>query len=237
MEQSRTIVGRLDRRGILPIVELAHAELWTGELRLKHGDAGASVWMVNGEILHARLSGDMVREGLEAFDHVSSWFEGEYILQAGILPPDRSIRVSSLALLKTLRDQISKPVNPQEISGRSTVVGRSLLQVLDGLRERVPGLESLSVMRGPVFEATTSHSADEMEWMDHQLQAFFASDQQKPDALYIREGGHTLLILNHGVLSTVLSARNGTTPEALFWAGAEAQRRVLESADTLLPTR
>jgi hypothetical protein len=111
------------------------------------------------------------------------------------------------------------------------------VQVFDGLRQRVPGLESLSLMRGPICEATTSHDATEMDWMDRQLRSFFAKDHQEPDTLFVEEGGHSLLVIKQGSVATVLSARTGTAPEALFWAGAEAQRRVLETANHTLSER
>jgi hypothetical protein len=92
-------------------------------------------------------------------------------------------------------------------------------------------------MRGPVFEATTALNEDEISWMDRQLKSFFAKAQQVPDALYVQDAEHSLLILKRDGLSTVLSARIGTAPEALFWAGSEAQRQVTESAETLLPVK
>jgi hypothetical protein len=174
--------------------------------------------------------------GFEAFDLMAAWRMGEYILHTGMLPPERSVRIPTEQLLRPLRASAEQRPLANERQ-RSAVVGKALLQVFDGLRERVPGLESLSLMRGPIFEATTSRNADEMNWMDRQLKSFFAKRADEPDTLYVQEGGHTLLLLKRGTVSTVLSARQGTAPEALFWAGTEAQKRVLESADTLLPLR
>src|SRR3989339_763242 len=122
--------------------------------------------------------------------------------------------MASKRLLSSLREHL---VSQQEQFGegqRSAVVGRTLLHVFDGLRERVPGLESLSLMRGTICEATTSHDANEMDWMDRQLKSFFAKDHEEPDTLFVQEGEHELLILKHGSLATVLSARTGTAPEA-----------------------
>jgi hypothetical protein len=237
MGEPRTIVGRLDERGILPILELALAERWTGELRLKQAKLSASLWIVTGEIVHALVRGTTVLDGVGAFGAISVWQDGAYTLVSGALPPERSVRIPAEHLLMSLRQQAVNHREPFGESQRSAVVGRALLHVFDGLRERVPGLESLSLMRGPIFEATTSQNAAEMDWMDRQLQSFFAKDHQEPDTLYVQEGGHALLVLKHGPLATVLSARIGTAPEALFWAGAEAQRRVLKTAETLLPSR
>ena len=237
MAESRTIVGTLDERGVLPILELALAEHWTGELRLKRAKLSASLWIVSGEIVHALVHGTAALAGSEAFDIVAMWRDGEYILQAGALPPDRSVRIPAEQLLASLREQAALQPERFRKSQRSTVVGKALLQVFDGLRERVPGLESLSLMRGPIFEATTSHNVDEMDWMDRHLKSFFAKDHHEPDTLYVQEGGHTLLVLKRGSVATILSARMGTAPEALFWAGTEAQKRVLESAEPLWPSR
>lgn len=159
------------------------------------------------------------------------------MLETDVLLPERTIRMSTEQLLANVREQAHRQREHFGESQRSAVVGRTLLQVFDGLRERVPGLESLSLMRGPVCEATTAHDASEMDWMDRQLKAFFAKDHEEPDTLFVQEGGHSLLILKQGSLATVLSARTGTTPEALFWAGAEAQRRVMESTGSIVPTR
>jgi hypothetical protein len=175
--------------------------------------------------------------GPEALDAICGWYEAEYVLDSEPLPPERTIRVGTDRLLSDIRAQARSHREQFAESQRSAVVGRTLLQVFDGLRERVPGLESISLLRGQVREATTSRDASEMDWMDRQLKSFFAKDHEEPDTLFVQEGLHTLLILNREGVSTVLSARSGTAPEALFWAGAEAQRRVLQSAEPNLPVR
>ena len=237
MGEDRMIVGKVDDRGVLPLIEMALAEEWSGGMQLKRNHLTGTIWTVKGQIVHADLRGKATLDGLEAFEAVSVWREGEYILKAGFLPPARSIRIPTERLLSSLRELLA---NQQEQFGegqRSAVVGRTLLHVFDGLRERVPGLESLSLVRGTICEATTSRNIDEMDWMDRQLKSFFAKDHDEPDTLFVQEGDHALLILKSGSVSTVLSARTGTAPEALFWAGTEAQRRVLESANSILSPR
>lgn len=234
MNEPRTIIGKLDERGVLPLLEMAHDQEWGGVLRVTRKRVTGAVWTVKGQIAHALLSGTATLTGPEALEAISSWNDGEYALEADVLPPERTIRVSTALLLNDMQMHAQQEREQFGESQRTAVVGRTLLQVFDGLRERVPGLESLSLLRGPVREATTSHDPAEMDWMDRQLKSFFAKDHQEPDTLFVQEGEHTLLILKQGGLATVLSARAGTAPEALFWAGAEAQRRVLQSPETLL---
>ena len=237
MGENRTIVGKLDDRGMLPLLDMALAEEWGGSMQVKRGLLTGTIWTVSGQVVHAELKGVGTLDELEAFEAVSSWRDGEYILESGALPPARSIRIATERLLATLRDSLASQQVQFGEGQRSAVVGRTLLQVFDGLRERVPGLESVSVVRGTICEATSSQDTEELDWMDGQLKSFFAKDHEEPDTLFVQEGAHTLLILKQGSLATVLSARTGTSPEALFWAGSEAQRRVLESAQAILSPR
>ncbi len=237
MNEPRTIVAKLDERGVLPLLEMAHEQEWGGVVRVTRGRIAGAVWMVKGQVAHAQLSGTTTLSGVEALEAIIRWNEGEYVLETDVLPPERTIRASTAQLLTEARMHVELEREQFAESQRTAVVGRTLLQVFDGLRERVPGLESLSLLRGPLREVTTSHDAAEMDWMDRQLKSFFAKDHQEPDTLFVQEGEHTLLVLNQGGVATVLSARAGTAPEALFWAAAEAQRRVLQAPETLLSER
>ena len=237
MADSRIIVRKIDERGVLPLLELALNEEWTGAMRLQRKPLMGTLWIVKGQIAHAMLQGTASLEGPEAFEALAGWQEGECILESEVLPPERTIRVVTQRLLADLREHTRNQTAHFGDNNRTVIVGRTLVQVFDGLRERVPGLESLTLMRGPVCEATTSHDAAEMDWMDRQLKSFFAKDHQEPDTLFVQEGEHSLLILKQGGMATVLSAKTGTAPEALFWAGAEAQRRVSETAKTILAAR
>jgi hypothetical protein len=235
MTELRMISGKLDERGVLPLLEMALTEEWSGALRLKRGRLAGALWIVKGNVAHATLTGSVTLTGAEAFEAQCAWQEGEYVLEAGVLPPERTIRTASDQLIAEMRKHAEQNREEFADSQHSAVVGRKLLHVFDGLRERVPGLESLSLMRGPICEATTSKNATEIDWMDRQLKSFFAKDHEEPDTLFVQEGTHSLLILKRGMTATVLSARTGTAPEALFWAGAEAQRQVQETSITNLP--
>jgi hypothetical protein len=235
MVRARTVAGTLDHRGLLPILELASSESWSGQIRVSRPQESAGIWMVNGEIVHAILRGRDSVDGFHSLTMSSRWRQGEYVLHADSLPPDRTIRIPTTQLLSVIRKTISDSENIVEVATATPVVGRVLLEVLNGLKAKVPGLESVSLTRGANVEATTFRNRDEMKWMERRLRAFFAGDDIKADALYVQEGIHSLLILKGDSVSTIVSARPGTPREELFWAGSEIQRQV--SDETLLPSR
>ena len=91
----------------------------------------------------------------------------------------------------------------------------------------MPGLESLSVTQG--HDAGSDHRAAMRESATGSTASSAAISSMTavdPEQLFLQQGDHALLILSRGPLAAVLSAHNGTAPEALFWAGEEARKRI-----------
>lgn len=224
-------MGRLDRRGLLPLVESAHHHEWSGVIRLRNERMVGAVWMVKGHVLHAvKLQDGVQSEGPSALESISAWREGTYFLDANTLPPARTIRFGMEDVLAALRR--SARTEPRESArAAATTSPRGLGEVLQILRERVPGLESLSLSRGLTVEATTAADATEREWLNGQIRRYCDDDQSTAGRLFVQDGDHALLIVKKGRLAAVLSARGATAPEALLWAGEEAQKKVLDRSD------
>jgi len=219
-------MGHLDRRGLLPPVESAYHHQWSGVIRLRNGRRVGAVWMVKGHVAHAvELQDGAQTEGASALEVISTWREGNYFLDANALPPARTIRLSMEDVLAALRRSAG-------IEPRNTTSSRGELgEVLQTLRERVPGLESLSLSRGAALEATTAADTAEREWVNGQIRRYCDDDVSTAGKLFVQDGDHALLIVKKGRLAAVLSARGATAPEALLWAGEEAQKKMLDRSD------
>jgi hypothetical protein len=225
MGKSQATLGNLDERGILPVLRAIHADEWGGVLRIRKGGRSASLWFVKGQIAHGvMIEGRHRAEGAAALEEVAQWKEGTFMLVAGELPPARTIRLSIDDVLASLEHSDESSATVEHSSTEKT---DQLEHVLETLRERVPGLESLSVLNGALVEATTVQDLKARGWLNEQLRTYCDEDTVKPEKLFLQQGEHSLLILKRGQLATVLSARTGTAPEALFWAGEEARKRVL----------
>jgi hypothetical protein len=231
MGKERADMGRLDRRGLLPLVESAHHHQWSGVIRLRNGRMVGAVWMVKGHVVHAiELQDGAQTEGVSALERVSAWREGTYFLDTNTLPPARTIRLGMEDVLAALRR--SAGTEPWESARvEATASRRGLSEVLQALRERVPGLESLSLSRGVTVEATTTTDAGEREWLNGQIRRYGNDGASTPGKLFVQDGDHALLIVKKGRWAAVLSARGATAPEALLWAGEEAQKEVLDRSD------
>ncbi len=180
-------------------------------------------WLIQGQLVHAvHQEGERRLEGPEALAAILAWREGAYWIESGALPPARTIRQPMEQILAARPGD-----DPAERANADAFAAEPLASVLETLRERVPGLESLSVSKGRTLEATTTSDERERDWLDGQLRRYFAEDRLEPERLFVQQGDHALLILSRGSLAAVLSARAGTTPEALFWAGEEARKRML----------
>ncbi|RPH95063.1 DUF4388 domain-containing protein [candidate division KSB1 bacterium] len=232
MGNKRAIMGNLDVQGALPLLQSVFTDQWSGVVRVRSGHRMGTMWLVKGSIVHAiLLEGQRKSEGMNAFEQITAWREGVYLLEEGVLPPERTIRVDMPILLDQLLSsdetavQSPFPVLPNPENRNQLSV------VFQTLRERVPGLESLSLTRGATVEATTVADVAERDWLHDQLQVYCHEASTVPEKLYLQQGEHTLLIIKQGTLATVLSACRGTAPEALFWAGEEARRRMLLTND------
>jgi len=226
MGKKQATLGTLDGRGIVPVMWAILRDGWSGVLRVRAAGRNASVWFVKGQVAHALLRDGKNRiEGLEALENTALWIEGTFMLDAGELPPARTIRLKMEDILASLKHAADEPVEQTE--SQTDRMATQLTSVLDSLRERVPGLESLSVLNGALVEATTAHDLKERGWLNDQLRSYCDDDTVQPEKFFMQQGDHSLLILKRGQLATVLSARTGTAPEAMFWAGEEARKRVL----------
>ncbi|HEY3296258.1 MAG TPA: DUF4388 domain-containing protein [bacterium] len=223
MGKKETTLGNLDERGVLPVIRAIFHDEWGGVLRVRTAGRNCSLWFVKGQIAHALLTEGKQRvDGVAALEKVALWTKGTFMLDAGELPPARSIRLAMDDILSFLEHEAGAVT---EAAAEPKL--DHLESVLESLRERVPGLESLSVMNGALVEATTALDLKERGWLSEQLRSYCGEDSVKPEKLFLQQGDHTLLILKRGQLATVLSARTGTAPEALFWAGEEARKRVM----------
>jgi hypothetical protein len=104
MGKERANMGRLDRRGLLPLVESAHHHEWSGVIRLRRERKVGAVWMVKGCVVHAiELRDGAQREGVSALESISGWRDGTYFIDANSLPPARTIRLEMGPVLTALR--------------------------------------------------------------------------------------------------------------------------------------
>jgi hypothetical protein len=103
MGKERANMGRLDRRGLLPLLESEHRHEWSGVIRLRNERMVGAVWMVKGQLIHAILLQDGAQiEGASALESISSWREGTYYLDPNALPPACTIRLRMAGVLSAL---------------------------------------------------------------------------------------------------------------------------------------
>ncbi|MDD5087243.1 MAG: DUF4388 domain-containing protein [bacterium] len=219
-------MGTLGAGGVIRIVEPLCREGWSGALRLRHARRTGSIWMVGGEIVHALwIEGGRKAEGRRAFERLMTWSEGTYLLDDEALPPERSVREDMATLL---RDKLSEAAaeRGEAITQAPAERPMDLEALLTHLRDRVPGIESVSVSSGDDLAASTEHDATRREWLHRQWQAFRDETDDQTETLLLRQGNRTVLVVRHGSLAAILSAQPQTTPEALLWAGAEAGRQI-----------
>jgi hypothetical protein len=229
MGKERAYMGHLDRRGLLPLVESAYREAWDGVFRLRSGRKIGVVWMVKGHVVHAiQLENGEQDEGLPALENVAAWKTGTYYQDAGALPPARTIRLEMEDIIAMLRRAAGESETKQTRLDHAGETRTDLNNVLQTLRKRVPGLESLSLSRGTELETTTAADAAEREWIYESIQQYCSDNTAVPEKLFLQQDDHLLLIVKNGRFAAVLSARGHTTPEALFWAGEEARKTVLD---------
>jgi len=231
-----TRVGSISDDGLLAIVEALHKYVWSGALRLRHGKQFGNVWMVGGEIVHAVWNEGLDRqEGRPALERLLRWQKGTYLLEDSSLPPERSLREETRDILHG----VYKEVNccDKKSAAEVSTARVNLSSLLSDLRERVPGIESLSVSSGDALGATTEHDTKTREWLDQQWRAFRDSMGDRAETLLLRRGDRTLLVVRNGSLATILLAQPSTDPEKLLWAGAEAERKIEELNHQHIPVK
>jgi hypothetical protein len=213
------------------VITAIFRDAWGGVLRVKAEGRSASLWFVKGQLAHGVLTQGKERsEGIVAVESAAGWKNGTFMLEAGALPPARTIRLAMEDILRFLAELTGQ--TEDHVAEEAASSNDNLESLLQDLRVRVPGLESISVLNGALVEATTAQDLTERGWLSDQLRTYCDDDTAKPEKLFLQQGEHSLLILKRGQLATVLSARTGTAPEALFWAGEEARKRVSAVDDT-----
>jgi hypothetical protein len=228
MNKKRTIMGKLNAQGLLPVLRSAHKQNWEGALRLRKGAENGTIWFVKGQIVHClHILKQQQLDGMDAYRSLLTWTEGAFLLESSVLPPDRTIRQSMPELIK-LAEEMNVSNGDVRIEGEAELLN-NLEGVLGTLRTRVPGLESLSVLNGDTIKATTVCQSTEREWLDNQLHAYFLSGRNNPARLFFEQDEHALLVIRNGFKAMVLAAKSGTAPEALFWAGEEANKQMTDS--------
>lgn len=226
MGSSQTRLGSIDGQGVTFLIESLFRGGWSGALRLRHARQIGSVWMVGGEAVHAVwLEGKCRLEGIPALERLTRWSEGTYLLDEGALPPERSVREDTGELLTRFRVAESAPYR-RPAGSEAAATDLALETLLSTLRERVPGLESLSISSGDALEATTERDAQTRERLNRHWRALRDESGEQTETLYIRQGDRTLLVVKTGSVAAILSAQPHTSPEALLWAGMEAGRKI-----------
>ena len=236
MGMLRSRLGSIAESGAIGVVEALFRDGWSGALRLRRARQIGNVWMIGGDIVHALwMEGKNKVEGVRAFEKLMTWSEGTYLLDEGALPPERSVREDTGMLLQRMISSEARAIG--ETAARASAASRIDLEaLLSNLRERVPGIESLSVSSGDALAATTEHDTKTREWLHQQWKAFRDESGDQTETLLLRQGNRTLLVVKSGSLAAILSAQPHTTPEALLWAGADAGRRIqsLEYSENLV---
>jgi hypothetical protein len=212
---------------ILSVLETLYTDRWSGVLRIRSGAKIGAVWLIKGQVVHClQIEGKQRRDGISALEDLLHWPQVAYILEADVLPPARSIRLPMAEIMSALLRRTQPESQRDEVLPRTAVPQVNLDEIYESLRLRVPGLEAISVMNGVELERTTLRDTANQNWLDRQLQMHLFNPSHDPEKLYLQDDDHALLIMKHGHLSAVLMARNGTAPEALFWAGEEARKRI-----------
>jgi hypothetical protein len=221
MGKKRAIMGKLTARGLCALLRAAYKESWDGALRLRCEEESGTIWFVKGQIVHCLYQHRLSKtEGISAFSALLRWTDGEFLLDNGVLPPDRTIRVDTLVLLSRADESLATPLPEAD----------NLSRVFNDLKAQVPGLEFLTLMNGDTLEATTACQDSDREWVNRQLQAHFSGERNSPVKLFFESEDRSLLVIRRGLHATVLAAKSSTSPAEMFWAGEEVERQVVDTS-------
>jgi hypothetical protein len=226
MGKDRASLGNLEGQGIVSLLRTAYKKSWSGVVRARSEGRSGALWLVRGQLTDCvMIEGSNRFEGLAALEDMAWWENITFMLDPDALPPARSIRLAMSDILDSL-DRIHRHATSGVPETAAATPGLNLDELFESLRERVPGLEAIGVTQGSALKDTTMGKDADKSWLDRQLQAHFFDRSPDPEQLYLQDGDHTLLIVRQGPLAAVLMARSGTAPEALFWAGQEARKRM-----------
>lgn len=225
MGEEKKYLGKLDERGILPQIQRSFNDQWCGVIRLRSGGCNGSIWFVNGHVVHSAVTGgERDLEGQKAFECVLEWKGGVFFRERDLLPPSRTIRVSTVELLASSGCFYGKLLHRESTKKATDRTGEHLNRIFERLRQKIPGLESISVMKGNRFEASTSEDEMSRSRIQKQISGYLASGANSPRRLYLQEGNTAILVERRGERAAVLSANGSTAPEVMFWAADEALR-------------
>ena len=227
MGADRAKIGSLQERGVITLLEDTYRESLSGALRLTTSTSSGTIWQVRGQAVHAKCeTPDGLHEGMSAFEQLVTWQQGSYYIDEDELPPGRTIRLPMADLILAAKQSARRSLISEMQAYAPRTVTRRLDSIMETLRERVPGLESITVLTEDAVEESTTEEASEREWIGSQIRQHLNRDEMRPETMYLKLKGRALLMIGDDKESTVLSATEDTAPEAMFWAGQEAWRRI-----------
>jgi hypothetical protein len=233
MGTDRANIGSLQEHGVIPLLEDAYRDSWNGALRLTTATSSGTIWIVRGQAAHANcVTPQDVYEGMRAFELLVGWTAGSFHIDRDILPPGRTIRLPMSDLILAAKQSARRALIQNTQAYTPTAVHHRLDTIMQELRKRVPGLESLSLVNENRLEESTAEQREEREWIDTQVRLISERLQLRPETLFLKMQGRALLMIGDATESTVLSASEDTAPEAMFWAGKEAVRKIRSQEET-----
>jgi hypothetical protein len=234
MDTDRAKIGSLQEHGVISLLEDAYRDTWSGAFRLTTATSSGTIWIVRGQAVHANcVTSQDLYEGMGAFELLVGWMTGSYHIDNDILPPGRTIRLPMSDLILAAKQSARRALIQNAQAYTPTAVHLRLHTIMTELRQRVPGLESLSLINENRLQESTSEQSEEREWIGNQVKLFSERLQLQPETLFLKMQGRALLMIGDANESTVLSAAEDTAPEAMFWAGKEAVRKI-RSRDEVL---
>ena len=227
MGRDQARIGSLQEYGVISLLEDAYRDTWSGALRFTTATSSGTIWIVRGQAVHANcVTPQDVYAGMSAFELLVSWASGSYHVDKDVLPPGRTIRLPMSDMILAAKQSARRSSGKTTQLHTPKALHRHLGAIMMELRKRVPGLESLSLMNENRIEESTAEQREEREWISNQIKLFSGKLQKRPEALFLKMQGRALLMIGDERESTVLSASEDTAPEAMFWAGNEAIRKI-----------
>lgn len=121
--ESTGFSGAISVKTLPDIVQLYVLSSATGVLTVRHQDDIGRLWFEYGTIAHATTAG---RAGEEAFFEIMLWSGGQFSMQLGVMPPERSVTANWQELLMESCRRVDERDRGREISGRTSMHGWTL---------------------------------------------------------------------------------------------------------------
>lgn len=106
--------GAISVQTLPDVVQLYALSNATGRLTIRHDSGDGSLWFEHGAIPHAAT---VTTKGEQAFYEIMMWRGGEFSMQLGVLPPERSVEATWQTLLMEscrLVDEASRAKSPSD---------------------------------------------------------------------------------------------------------------------------